>query len=81
MIGQSICPLLQIVRGNGISKPFTVEAVSGWATAPRLSDADRHTMGQRGRELVAAKYQWEAVGRAMAGVYESVVERQGPVAG
>jgi hypothetical protein len=44
-------------------------------------DANRHTMGARGRELVAAKYQWAAVGRAMAGVYESVVERQGAVAG
>ena len=29
MIGQSICPLLQIVRGNGIRKPFTTEAASG----------------------------------------------------
>ncbi len=38
-------------------------------------------MGQRGRELVGAKYQCDAVGRAMAGVYESVVERQGAVAG
>jgi hypothetical protein len=42
------------------------------AAAMRLSDAERHTMGQRGRELVAAKYQWDAVGRAMAGVYETL---------
>ncbi len=47
------------------------------AAAMRLSYAERHTIGQRGRELVAAKYQWDAVGRAMAGVYESVVESQG----
>jgi hypothetical protein len=33
-------------------------------------------MGARGRELVAAKYQWETVGRAMVGVYQSLVERQ-----
>jgi glycosyltransferase involved in cell wall biosynthesis len=42
------------------------------AAAMRLSDAERHTMGQRGRELVAAKYQWDAVGRAMMAVYESL---------
>ena len=47
----------------------------------RLSDEERAAMGTRGRELVAAKYQWEAVGRAMAGVYETLVERQGAVAG
>jgi glycosyltransferase involved in cell wall biosynthesis len=42
------------------------------AAAMRLSDAECHTMGQRGRELVAAKYQWDAVGRAMMAVYESL---------
>jgi len=39
-----------------------------------LSDEERAAMGTRGRELVAAKYQWETVGRAMAGVYQSLVE-------
>jgi glycosyltransferase involved in cell wall biosynthesis len=42
------------------------------AAAMRLSDAERAAMGARGRELVAAKYQWDAVGRAMAGLYESL---------
>ncbi len=38
-------------------------------------------VAQSGRELVAAKYQWETVARAMAAVYETLVERQGAVAG
>jgi glycosyltransferase involved in cell wall biosynthesis len=46
------------------------------ADAMRLSDEERAAMGTRGRELVAAKYQWETVGRAMVGVYQSLVERQ-----
>ena len=33
-------------------------------------------VAQSGRELVAAKYQWDTVGRAMTGVYETLVERQ-----
>ncbi len=45
------------------------------ADGMRLSDEERAAMGARGRELVAAKYQWESVGRAMAGVYETLVER------
>jgi glycosyltransferase involved in cell wall biosynthesis len=51
------------------------------ADGMRLSDEERAAMGTRGRELVAAKYQWESVGRAMAGVYERLVERLGAVAG
>jgi glycosyltransferase involved in cell wall biosynthesis len=43
------------------------------AAAMRLSDEERAALGQRGRELVAAKYQWETVGRAMAGLYESLL--------
>jgi glycosyltransferase involved in cell wall biosynthesis len=46
------------------------------ADGMRLSDEERAAMGTRGRELVAAKYQWETVGRAMVGVYQSLVERQ-----
>jgi glycosyltransferase involved in cell wall biosynthesis len=46
------------------------------AAGMRLSDEERAAMGTRGRELVAAKYQWETVGRAMVGVYQSLVERQ-----
>jgi glycosyltransferase involved in cell wall biosynthesis len=42
------------------------------AAAMRLPDAERAAMGARGRELAAAKYQWEAVGLAMAGLYESL---------
>jgi glycosyltransferase involved in cell wall biosynthesis len=45
------------------------------ADGMRLSDEERAAMGTRGRELVAAKYQWETVGRAMAGVYERLVSR------
>lgn len=45
------------------------------ATAMRLSDAERAAMGARGRELAAEKFQWDAVGRAMAGLYESLVGR------
>jgi glycosyltransferase involved in cell wall biosynthesis len=51
------------------------------AAAMRLSDEERAAMGARGRELVAAKYQWENVGRAMVGVYETLTERQGAEAG
>ena len=40
-----------------------------------LTDAERAAMGRRGRELVAAKYRWDAVGRSMVGVYQSLVER------
>lgn len=65
-----------------------IEGTAGWrvdvnadviahalAAAMRLSDEERTAMGQRGRELVAAKYQWETVGRAMAGLYESLLTR------
>jgi glycosyltransferase involved in cell wall biosynthesis len=45
------------------------------ADGMRLSDEERAAMGTRGRELVAAKYQWDTVGRAMAGVYETLTER------
>jgi glycosyltransferase involved in cell wall biosynthesis len=45
------------------------------AAAMRLSEAERAAMGARGRELAAAKYQWDAVGRAMMAVYESLVGR------
>jgi glycosyltransferase involved in cell wall biosynthesis len=47
----------------------------------RLSDEERAAMGTRGRELVAAKYQWETVARAMVGFYETLTERQGAEAG
>jgi glycosyltransferase involved in cell wall biosynthesis len=52
------------VNADAIAKALTA--------AMRLSDAECHTMGQRGRDLVAAKYQWDAVGRAMMAVYESL---------
>jgi glycosyltransferase involved in cell wall biosynthesis len=42
------------------------------SSAMRLSDAERAAMGARGRELVAAKYQWASVGQAMAELYASV---------
>jgi glycosyltransferase involved in cell wall biosynthesis len=42
------------------------------AAAMRLSDADRAAMGARGRDLVAATYQWSSVGRAMAELYASI---------
>lgn len=35
-----------------------------------LPGAERRAMGSRGRKLVAEKYQWSAVGRMMAEVYE-----------
>ena len=46
------------------------------ADGMRLSDEERAAMGTRGRELVAAKYQWESVGRALTGVYETLTERK-----
>lgn len=39
------------------------------AAAMKLSDAERAAMGATGRALIAAKYQWESVGRAMVGLY------------
>ncbi len=45
------------------------------ADGMRLSDEERAAMGTRGRQLVAAKYQWETVGRTMTGVYETLTER------
>jgi glycosyltransferase involved in cell wall biosynthesis len=43
--------------------------------AMRLTDGERAAMGVRGRALVAAKYQWETVGRAMVGLYRAVLTR------
>ena len=42
--------------------------------AMALSDDDRAAMGARGRSLVAAKYQWPAIGRQMLAAYESILE-------
>jgi glycosyltransferase involved in cell wall biosynthesis len=42
------------------------------AAAMRLGDAERAAMGARGRELVAAKYHWPSVGRAMAALYRRI---------
>ncbi len=53
------------------------EIAKAVADGMRLSDEERAAMGTRGRELVAAKYQWDTVGRAMVGVYETLTERQG----
>jgi glycosyltransferase involved in cell wall biosynthesis len=92
-VAEALAAGLAVITTKGT--PWSeIEGRSGWwvgvnaeaiakalAAAMRLSDAERHTMGQRGRELVAAKYQWDAVGLAMAGVYETLVERQGAVAG
>jgi glycosyltransferase involved in cell wall biosynthesis len=86
-VAEALAAGLPVITTKGT--PWTeIEGRSGWwvgvnadaiakalAAAMRLSDAERHTMGQRGRELVAAKYQWDAVGLAMAGVYESLVGR------
>lgn len=41
--------------------------------AMRLADAQRTAMGERGRALVAEKYQWASVGRAMVDVYRRIV--------
>ena len=41
--------------------------------AMALSDDDRAAMGARGRALVAAKYQWPAIGRQMLAAYESIL--------
>jgi glycosyltransferase involved in cell wall biosynthesis len=43
------------------------------SSAMRLSDAERAAMGSRGRELVAAKYQWPSVGRAMVEMYQRII--------
>jgi glycosyltransferase involved in cell wall biosynthesis len=41
--------------------------------AMALSDAERVAMGARGRALVAAKYQWPAIGRQMLAAYEKIL--------
>ena len=83
-VAEALAAGLPVITTKGT--PWSeIEGRSGWwvdvnadviakalAAAMRLSDAERHTMGQRGRELVAAKYQWDAVGRAMMAVYESL---------
>jgi glycosyltransferase involved in cell wall biosynthesis len=43
------------------------------SSAMRLSDAERAAMGAGGRELVAAKYQWPSVGRAMVEMYQRII--------
>ncbi len=40
-----------------------------------LSDDERRAMGSRGRQLVAEKYQWPAIGRKMAAAYEDLSGR------
>ena len=42
--------------------------------AMALSDAERAAMGARGRALVAAKYQWPAIGRQMLAAYRGVIK-------
>jgi glycosyltransferase involved in cell wall biosynthesis len=83
-VAEALAAGLPVITTKGT--PWSeIEGRSGWwvdvnaaaiakalAAAMRLSDAECHTMGQRGRELVAAKYQWDAVGRAMMAVYESL---------
>lgn len=43
-----------------------------------LSDAERRAMGERGRRLVAEKYQWSAIGRKMAEAYRNLIGRGEP---
>ena len=43
------------------------------SSAMLLSDAERAAMGAGGRELVAAKYQWPSVGRAMVEMYQRII--------
>jgi len=48
----------------------TVEALTGaLRQALALSDAERRTMGERGRDLVAAHYTWEAVAQQVSSNY------------
>jgi len=42
-------------------------------TAMQLSPSERKAMGQRGRELVASRYTWDAIGQEMAEVYRWLV--------
>ncbi|WP_448562197.1 glycosyltransferase [Trichothermofontia sp.] len=49
-------------------------------TAMQLSPAERKAMGQRGRELVASRYTWDAIGREMAAVYRWLVHGGEPPA-
>jgi len=42
--------------------------------ALNLTDEERHAMGENGRRLVEAKYQWETVAAKMAEVYSGVAE-------
>jgi glycosyltransferase involved in cell wall biosynthesis len=83
-VAEALAAGLPVITTKGT--PWSeIEGRSGWwvdvnadaiakalAAAMRLPDAERAAMGARGRELAAAKYQWEAVGLAMAGLYESL---------
>ena len=69
-------PWSEIAGSCGWWVDVTAAAIAkALADGMRLSDEARAAMGTRGRELVAAKYQWDTVARAMAAVYERLVSR------
>ena len=43
--------------------------------ATSLSDAERRELGANGRQLIAAKYTWHAIGAEMKAAYTSILER------
>jgi glycosyltransferase involved in cell wall biosynthesis len=43
--------------------------------AMSLTDDERHAMGENGRRLVEAKYQWPMIAKTMQRVYEGCVRR------
>jgi poly(glycerol-phosphate) alpha-glucosyltransferase len=54
------------------------EIASGLKTLVEMSDADRATMGTRGRALVIASFSWPRIGEEMRKVYEWVLDGGGP---
>ena len=44
--------------------------------ATSLSDAERRELGANGRQLIAAKYTWHAIGAQMKAAYSSILEQR-----
>ena len=55
------------------SEQGATDLARGLRTLLEMSDADRHAMGSRGRQLVQERFTWPIVAEQMRGVLESVV--------
>lgn len=58
-------------------EPAPQPLATALTAAMQLTDDGRAALGARGRELVAAKYQWTSVGRAMADLYSDLLASRG----